>query len=232
MHLIIRGIGRQTLFEDRRDRLFFLNYLRKVSSEESITVIAYCLMDNHVHLLVQDLSGRTSRMMSRLETTYARYYNQKYDRVGHLFQNRYKNENIENAHQLLNVFRYILNNPVKAGLGRALDYEWSSGRFYDDPASFADVSLIKKEIGDISNLNAFLQEKTGTADHTDITVLISDEKARALIKEKFPVESGYSLNSLPKEKRDMALHFLKQKGLSIRQIERLTGIGRNIIQRA
>ena len=122
MHLIIRGVGKQVIFEDQKDYAYFLKILERFSQEADISILAYCLMENHVHLLVFDPQGHTSFMMKKLEVSYAYFFNQKYKRVGHLFQNRFLNENINSEESLLRVFRYILNNPVKAGICPAHAY--------------------------------------------------------------------------------------------------------------
>lgn len=231
MHLIVRGVGRQALFEDAGDYQMYLKHLQSICAEECITLLCYCLMENHVHLLVFSSSGNVSRMMNRLGTSYAKYFNRKYERVGHLFQNRFLNENIYSDAQLLIVFRYILNNPQKAGICRADCYEWSSYRFYGDRSSFVDTSLFERLIGDRAAFAAFM----GTAnddscldvDRTDS----SDDWARSEMEQTLHIR-GVDLQQMSRSDRNNALRALKQRGLSVRQIERLTGIGRNIVQRA
>ena len=108
MHIIVRGIGKQILFEDDSDRRTYLSFLKKYRGETEITIFAYCLMENHVHLLIQDRNGAAPLFMKKMGVSYAQYYNRKYDRIGHLFQDRYKSERIEDDAYLLTVFRYIL----------------------------------------------------------------------------------------------------------------------------
>ncbi len=231
MHLIIRGIGKQALFEDREDYQLYLKHLRRISTEEGIPLLCYCLMENHVHLLVYNSSGNVSQMMNRLGTTYAKYFNRKYDRVGHLFQNRFLNENIDNDAQLLIVFRYILNNPQKAGICEADRYEWSSYRFYSDPNSFIDTSLLRQLIGDYSAFTSFMGKANDDVCLDVIETFCSDEWARSIIEQTLHGH-GIDLQQMGRADRNLALQELKRHGLSVRQIERLTGIGRNIIQRA
>ena len=88
-HLIVRGIGRQVLFEAREDYQFYLAILERYSHETEIQVCAYCLMENHVHLLVCDANARIALMMKKLGVSYSQYFNRKYKRQGHLFQDRY-----------------------------------------------------------------------------------------------------------------------------------------------
>ena len=231
MHLIVRGNGRQILFEAREDYQFYLRQLRRISREENIPVLCYCLMENHVHLLVYNEAGNISRMMSRLNTIYAKYFNQKYERVGHLFQNRYLNENIYTDEHLLVVFRYILNNPVKAGICKADQYEWSSYRFYCDPKSFVDTSLPQQLIGDRRAYAEFITQPNDDECLDIEDTGRSDEWAMEMIDHTLQ-KNGVDLQQMSREERNDALRKLKQQGLSVRQIERLTGISRNIIQRA
>ncbi len=105
------------------DYKYFLKLLRRFSEECNVTLVAYCLMENHVHLLVNDLhSNNISKFMQKIGVTYSGYYNRKYDRSGHLFQDRFRSETVEDERYLLTVFRYILNNPKKAGICPASSY--------------------------------------------------------------------------------------------------------------
>ena len=125
-HLIVRGIGRQALFEENTDYFFYLSILKRYSEETGVKVCAYCLMENHVHLLVHDLSGAVPLFMKKIGVSYSSFYNKKYERCGHLFQDRYLSENVETEKNLLTVCRYILNNPRKAGICTAETYPCES----------------------------------------------------------------------------------------------------------
>lgn len=85
-HVTIRGCGRQIIFEDAVGRNFFLDRLELLSAQERVDVIAYCLMDNHVHIVLFDPEGDLGVFMQRLCCVYARYFNERHDRSGHLFQ--------------------------------------------------------------------------------------------------------------------------------------------------
>ena len=126
LHLIARGIGKQILFEEKADFLHFLHLLKRFGDETNVAICAYCLMDNHFHLLVYDPAFSSPLFMKKLEGTYAAYFNRKYERSGHLFQNRYKSKVIDSEDALITVLRYILNNPRKAGISSAAEYPWSS----------------------------------------------------------------------------------------------------------
>ncbi len=195
-------------------------------------VCAYCLMENHVHLLVHDRKDRASLLMKKLGVSYSQYYNRRYKRQGHLFQDRYLSEPVENETYLLTVFRYILNNPWNAGICPAADYEWSSYGLYARPTEMMELALVRELIGDEERYRGFVNA-ANEDECLDYEMPKRDDAwAREKIAECLNAESGSSLQSLDRKKRDAALQRLLEEGLSIRQIERLTGISRGIIQKA
>lgn len=115
-HVMIRGVNKQIIFESDTDKTFFIDSLMIAKAKYEIKVIAYCLMENHVHLLIKDNIGDLSKFMQSLNTRYAIYFNLKYCRMGPLFQDRFKSEIINDDRRLLAAYRYILNNPYKAGI--------------------------------------------------------------------------------------------------------------------
>ena len=95
------------MFEEAADYQRFLSSLERICGETEVKICTYCLMENHVHLLVCDPKGHTPLMRQKLGVSYSQYFNRKYDRSGYLLQDRYKSEAIENNTYLLLVFRYI-----------------------------------------------------------------------------------------------------------------------------
>jgi putative transposase len=94
-HVMIRGNERKAIFLDDEDRAYFVSMLAMKNLERRFAVYAYCLMDNHVHLIINEGEEGISRIMKRLQVSYVHYFNQKYGRSGHLFQDRFKSEAIE-----------------------------------------------------------------------------------------------------------------------------------------
>jgi len=236
-HVIVRGIGKQILFEEPADNYFFLSQLRRIAPELTISVNAICLMENHVHMLIHDPDGNMPVLMHRLCLRYAEYFNKKYERTGHLFQDRYKSEPIENERAYLAVFRYILRNPEKAGICETPDYPWSSFRTYymkRSPFDFIDLSLPRSLIGTNASYEAFVLVDPmykGEDDGMEFEPQRNnDDWAKTVLREKLNIASGTALQNYTREERDKALQILIKEGLSIRQIERLTGIPRGIIQ--
>lgn len=125
-HIIIRGVNKTEIFVDDEDRKTFLHLLKYYSIGLNCKVYAYCLMDNHVHLLIEDKELKIGELMKNITCVYAGEFNKKYGRVGHLFQDRFKSQNIENQTYLLRLIRYIHRNPEKAGICKTENYRWSS----------------------------------------------------------------------------------------------------------
>lgn len=233
LYVIIRGNNRQILFEDDEDHKFFIRRMGQYCREAGIGISAYCLMDNHVHMLVNDRDGSVGVMMSRLNTCYAKYYNEKYERSGHLFQGRYLCEPVENDLYLMTVFRYILNNPRKAGICPASQYRWSSYKAFFRERTPLDLGFVKDRFRTDEAYREFIG-----ADNDDVCLEdqfitdYADAKALKMIRDCLGVGSGSELQRMEREERNEALRKLKEQGLSVRTIARLTGISKNTVQKA
>ena len=140
-HVVNREIGRQILFEKKGDYVRFLDTLRRYLKEEPFELIAYCLMENHFHLLLHT-KDNLEGIMKRLSCSYAYYFNEKYEREGHLFQDRFRSEPITDDSYLLAAVRYIHNNPVKAGICSREEYPWSSWHEYADQPDLVSTGLV------------------------------------------------------------------------------------------
>ncbi len=230
--MIIRGIGKQILFEEREDYVYFLKALKKYSAQSEIAVFAYCLMENHVHILVSDSKMQLPHLMKQLEVCYASYFNRKYDRSGHLFQGRYLSEPVDNRLYLLTVFRYILLNPQKACICPAFEYEWSSIRQYAEESAFVNTEMLEKIIGDYEQYAAFLDKANDDVCMEYCPMKKDDEWAKSRIRRLIGEQSATVLQKYRKTERNAVLRELKTEGLTVKQLERLTGINRGVIQRA
>jgi len=126
-HVTARGNERRVIFRDDIDRERFLGILADVVEEAGWSLLAYCLMDNHFHLLVLTPEPNLAAGMQRLNGTYAQWFNLRHDRVGHLFQGRYGAKVIRTESQFRATVRYIVWNPVRGGLCESpSQYRWSS----------------------------------------------------------------------------------------------------------
>ncbi|MBZ0092970.1 MAG: transposase [Sulfuricellaceae bacterium] len=128
-HVTARGDRREDIFEDDPDRLMFLATLEQVMTQFNWICHAWCLMDNHYHLLVQTPDGNLSKGMRQLNGVYTQASNRRHRRVGHLFQGRFKAILVDSDAYLLELSRYVVLNPVRAGMvENPADWTWSSYR--------------------------------------------------------------------------------------------------------
>ena len=127
-HVMTQGINKLFIFDTPEDIKFYIKNMYELSKEYKIEIIAYCIMNNHTHMLVKvEKIEELSSFMLRLNTKYARFYNKKYNRVGYVFRNRYKSEGIYDKKHLHNCVKYIYDNPVKAGIcNHPKEYKWSN----------------------------------------------------------------------------------------------------------
>ena len=126
-HVTSRGNARQDIALDDEDRAAFLAVLAEARERFAWLVHAYCLMGNHYHLMVETPEANLSRGMRQLIGVYTQRFNRRHGRVGHLFQGRYKAILVERESYLLELCRYVVLNPVRAGLvARVEDWRWSS----------------------------------------------------------------------------------------------------------
>ena len=128
-HITSRGDGREDIYLDDEDREYFLSVFAQVCDRFNWVCHSYCLMSNHYHLLVETPDGHLSRGMRQLNGVYTQGFNRTHGRVGHVFQGRYKAILVQKDSYLLELSRYIVLNPVRAGMVRvAKDWRWSSYR--------------------------------------------------------------------------------------------------------
>ena len=128
-HVTSRGDRRESIFEDDEDRRIFLRTLEQAVRQFNWLCHAWCLMDNHYHLLIETPDGNLSKGMRQLNGVFTQASNRRHRRVGHLFQGRFKAILVDSDAYLLELARYVVLNPVRAGLvKRAQDWAWSSYR--------------------------------------------------------------------------------------------------------
>ena len=130
-HITSRGNEQKAIFRSRRDREKFLGYLESANKRYDAVIHAYCLMDNHYHILLETISGNISKIMAHINGAYTNYFNVKRERVGHLFQGRYKAILVDADEYAKELSRYIHLNPVRATIvEKSEEYEWSSYCYY------------------------------------------------------------------------------------------------------
>ena len=233
-HIMMRGIDKREIFMDDEDREIFLLHLSKAQEKSHYEIYGYCLMDNHVHVLIKEGTEDIGKSIKRIAVGYVQFHNMKYQRTGHLFQNRYKSEKVEDDQYFLTVLRYIHQNPMKAGLVHDIaSYEWSSYKYYIQESNIQLVRVEKaKEY--FENLSRFIEFMNMTnADECleyEVKIKYTDEQLRKIILKRYELEL---IKDIPKQERDNVIIEIKGlTGASNRQLSRALSIGRGIIERA
>ena len=189
-HVTARGSNKQILFNEQADFKVFMEILKKNMIECGFELYAYCLMDNHYHLVIRDNKDQIDVIFKKINTAYAYYFNTKYERTGHLFQDRFFSEPLVTANQLVNTIRYIHRNPVKAGICSDIsDYRYSSYNDYlrSDGGSIRQ-GVLEEHFGDAASFIEFnsISEDPEPAD-TERSVRrgLTDQDAIEIIKRIF-----------------------------------------------
>ena len=231
-HIMLRGINQQVIFEDDEDYEKFIETIRNYKAVSGYKVFAYCLMSNHIHLLLKVEKEDIDLIVKRIAGSYVYWYNWKYYRKGHLFQDRFKSEPVEDETYFLTVLRYIHQNPTKTGF-KIDEYEFSSyNEYMKDESKIVDLdfalSLMGKE--EFVSFNSACNEDC-CLDVDEQRFRLNDNEARAIIKDISKCDGAIEFQQLAKDKRDSYIEKLKQEGLSIRQISRLTGVSFGVVRR-
>ena len=230
-HVMIRGINRQTMFNDDEDNEKFIQTLAECKKISGFKLYGYCLMGNHVHLLIKEEKEKIEKIFRRIGARYVYWYNWKYKRSGHLFQDRFKSEAVENDAYLITVLRSIHQNPTKAGLCKRLnEYKWSSYCEYVGKDGLTDVAFVLDIIGR-DNIERYMNEQSN-----DRMLEIEEENKRLTnieLSEKIFNELKIKAITIQNEQKDkkhsLLKEILKYEGVSARQISRVTGISANVI---
>ncbi len=158
-HVINRGVNRCVVFDNSNDKEIFLQIINKSATIHQVTLHDYCIIDNHYHLLIETQKENISTFMRIVNANYAKYYNKKYKRSGHLWQDRYKSRYITSEDYLYTLIRYIENNPIEAGISKKVSqYPFTLASLIfrtKDTYPCSNESLLIKEF-DIKTLHEFL----------------------------------------------------------------------------
>lgn len=143
-HVIHRGNNRENVFKHPKDKDYLMEQLRKSVAVDGVDLFAYVIMSNHYHLTLRTCTEPLNKVMHRINTRYAMYYNQAAERTGHVFEGRYKAIPVQSEKYLISLVRYIHRNPVRAGIClNVRDYPWSSDHLYRKmEPGFVEIGLL------------------------------------------------------------------------------------------
>jgi putative transposase len=218
-HITARGNAQEAIYHNDADRYHFLSILEQACSRYQWSVYAYCLMDNHYHLLIETRESTLSKGMRHLNGVYTQWFNhtRKERRFGHVFQGRFKAILVDRDSYLLELCRYVVLNPIRAKMvSQSIDYPWSSYRAtigYYESGDWLDVEWVLSQFGKqrkraTKKYQEFIEE--GVDEPSPMSKLqgqlvLGSEKFVTKALSKLPKEKQQDLSEIPKKQRRKVL---------------------------
>lgn len=235
-HVVSRTAGQVALFEDDQDRRRYLHLLKDSCVGSGARVIAWVLMTNHVHLVLDfgETPGQISSFMRQVNHSYSRYFNAKTGRSGTLFQGEFWSRPIDRDAQLIATVHYVHMNPEAAGLAPMREYRWSSYREYAGTHWMVDTSVILGIFGSFEAFDSY------TGSPSDVVMDKAegpcgqhpqDADVLAYCMRLTGAVSSAELRTLPLTRRDSLIRMLSNDGVSGPKIARALGIGPTTVYR-
>ena len=244
---MLRGNERKDIFIDEEDKEKFIKIVFKKKANEAFKLYAYCMMDNHLHLVIKEQKETISQIIKKIATSYAYYFNHKYKRVGHLFQDRYKSETIEDDAYLFSAIRYVHNNPEKAEITKKEKYKWSSYSNYigilNHHRELPEIkeilqmfsSDIKRALKEFIHYSNQYEEKNFLEMKETIKSEIDEENVNEYIngylKSRNLKKEDLKKREHAKQKKDLIQQLTKRSNLSKRKIAILIGVNRETVRK-
>jgi len=234
-HIMLRGNERKNIFLDEDDKLRFIETIKEKKKEDRFYLQAICLMDNHIHMMMSEGTENIAQIIKRITVSYVYYFNKKYKRIGHLFQDRYKSEAVEDDNYVLALARYIHQNPIKAGMVERLeDYKWSSYNGYINKNAYISkiidaeivLELFSKDRGEALKKFKEYSNASYNEPFMDLQEESNDEEKGREIYKKMLEDLG---EIQPSE--ELIREFRRNTGLSIRRIADITGLNKDKINK-
>ena len=236
-HIIIKGNNDSLIFYDDIDRNVFLDRINLTKEEFKYKVYAYCLMSNHIHMVIDVSKENLSKAIQSLTIRYVSYFNKKYDRKGTFVQERFKSKNIENQRYFLEVCRYVHRNPEKAGIEKTSQYKWSSYREYVGKEKVIERRTLMyylnnniEEFIKYTNKTENIEEIMNYADF-ELSTQLNDDEVVGIILKKLNLNSISEVTNFFRQKENLKeIKELKDiKKISQRQLSRIIGVNKKII---
>ncbi len=197
-HIMVQGINKSYIFNDSIDIKYYIKLLYELNNQHNIQIIAYCVMNNHTHILIKSENiDEMSKFMKRVNVKFSRYYNKKHNRVGYVFRDRFKSQGIYSEKHMYNCIRYIYENPVKAGICKSPDeYPYSNYNKKIDLYNNEDcMSFIDTE-EDTNMCCEFMLKEILKKNNIDLIELKNDKDLLSNIVEIMIKQYKYSLRNI------------------------------------
>ncbi|RCX21057.1 REP element-mobilizing transposase RayT [Anaerobacterium chartisolvens] len=241
-HIMLRGNNRRKIFADDEDKDKIISTLHEKKRDGGFLIYAYCVMDNHIHLVIKQESDCLSRIVKRIGISYAYYFNKKYRHTGHVFHDRFRSETVENSRYLLALIRHLHQNPLKAGISTMEEYKWSSYREYlSRGKGLAETKEIFKLILDDrkSTMEEFIRFNHETTEETFLDAGKVAEIDEADVKEYingFLKAHNMEIEQLKEARKrhltkKLVKDLLEKSSLSKRAVAFELGLGRETVRR-
>ena len=235
-HVVVQGISKEYIFKTEEDIATYLYLIKKYCENYNVTIIAYCMMNNHAHFLLNiEKIIELSKVMQRTNVTYGKYYNKTRNRVGYVFRDRFVSEPIMTEIQLLNCIAYIHNNPVKAKMvTESKEYKYSSYTDYIKEEGIATRNTIKIVFGMMRDYKEQFIEIHRYADEIFADAFMqADDKHEEIINDYLKV-NNISIDDVTKNEEKLKQFLLKirdQYGVSNRKLSKILNIGREKLRK-
>ena len=234
-HVMVRGIDKRDIFLKVGDCRKFLSLVEKAREKSDFQLLGYCLMPNHVHLLLRTEEDPVGDVMKRITVGYAQYHNLVHNRFGHLFQNRFRSETVEDDTYFKTVLRYIHQNPVKAKMvDHPMAYRWSSFFEYMNPAH-AKLTDVAFGLSLFTSSDQFIRFMETPSEDVCLDLeahsRISDEDVIRHGKDLMQEKEATWENLSKGERLETVLKLREETGASHRQMARALGVHRCVIDR-
>jgi len=236
-HVMLRGVNRDAIFLEDEDYERFLHTLVLVKTASGCQLLAYCLMSNHVHLVIRVAGEPISAVMKRLGVRYASWFNRKYGRVGHLFQSRFASLPVEDDSYLATLIRYVWNNPVVAGLVATPEqYLWSSRRHLTRDSVVVDTHRLRSLLpeGGLKELATSVPRDAGrTVDAlgTAPAPAPTDAQAAELLRRTCGARGPSDFRELELQLQQRAIRDLRTRSVPYARIAKVTGLSISRVRR-
>jgi putative transposase len=231
-HVMLRGVNREIIFLEDADRERFLFALSAARDASGCRVLAYCLMENHVHLVLRSVAEPIGDTVRRIGVRYAGWFNRKYDRVGHLFQDRFKSVPVDDDAHLVTLLRYVWNNPVEAGLvDEPEDYQWSS-RALQGSTSLIDSHELGRLVPDdpLTGRIGVILPPWEPGKHGP-RARYSDQQAAKLLNQACGADKPESFRTMDVWTQRRAIGVMRARSVPFAQLAKLTGLSSTTLKR-
>lgn len=251
-HVILRGINKQDIFLEKDDFRTMLRSMQEAQKRntdddspnaqpaQNCTYYAYCILHNHVHILLKEGELSVSEVMKRIQNRFVRIYNDRYERVGHLFQDRFLSEPVDNVEYFFQLIRYIHRNPVKAmEAQRPEDYPYSSWREYlgwitgsDPMIHLCNTDSVVRRFGKrdiVEWVNMDVDDKC--MDMDSVAYHVSDSTAWEILQDESQTANVEEFKQLSSDKQLYYISLALAQGISLRQASRLSSLSYSVLWR-